>query len=303
MKLYAFTTTEIPKHNGYLKIGETNGDVEKRVEQECHELNVQKEIVWRDAVMLEHRGIDKMIHRYLVNQGFQIQQFDATGQDTEWVKCTVTDIEKAFAEIKKQLYNEDKREKLSQKFYEELRNWYFWATEESNDPDYSLRIIIRLLLCFFLKEKGLISNDIFDKDFVEKNLKENEFNYYNVIIRNLFFYSLGTPQDKRNELEKRNEIFHYSNLKKLYKNIPFLNGGLFTEHSSDKFSLNNDYFFSAPRTKNIKELDGKYSVAGIIRILSQYNYTLDETDYSEFIDPEFIGKMFECLLACIDADS
>jgi hypothetical protein len=40
MKLYAFTTPEISKHNDYLKIGETNGDVEKRVEQERPEINV-----------------------------------------------------------------------------------------------------------------------------------------------------------------------------------------------------------------------------------------------------------------------
>ncbi|MDR0704827.1 MAG: GIY-YIG nuclease family protein, partial [Planctomycetaceae bacterium] len=106
MKLYAFTTSEISKHNGYLKIGETNGDIDKRVEQECHELNVQKEIVWRDAVITERSHIDKMIHRYLVNQGFPIQQFDVTSKDTEWIKCTVTDIEKAFAVVKQQLYND-----------------------------------------------------------------------------------------------------------------------------------------------------------------------------------------------------
>jgi hypothetical protein len=102
MKLYAFKTPGIPNNTGYLKIGETNGNVEKRVEQECHELNVQKEIVWRDAVITERRGIDKMIHRYLVVQGFQIQLFDKTGKDTEWVKCTVTDVEKAFAAVKEQ---------------------------------------------------------------------------------------------------------------------------------------------------------------------------------------------------------
>jgi hypothetical protein len=304
MKLYAFVTPEVPKHGGYLKIGETNGDVEKRVEQECHELNVQKEIVWRDAVITERRGIDKMIHRYLVVQGFQIQEFDKTGKDTEWVKCTVTDVEKAFAAVKEQLYNEDKRKKLSQKFYEELRNWYFWATEESKDTDYSLRIIIRLLLCFFLKEKGLIPDCLFDNNFIEANLKENENRYYNVIIRNLFFYSLNLPRHDRGELENRNLIRHYSKVKEqLHNNIPFLNGGLFIEHSSDKLPLNDDYFFSASRTRTIKELDGKYSVSGIVRILAQYKYTLDETDNSEFIDPEFIGKMFESLLACIDADS
>jgi type I restriction-modification system DNA methylase subunit len=304
MKLYAFTTPEISKHDGYLKIGETNGDVEKRVEQECHELNVQKEIVWCDAVITERRGIDKMIHHYLVNQGFLIQQFDATGQDIEWVKCTVTDIKKAFEKIKEQLYNEDKREKLSQKFYEELRNWYFWATEESNDPDYTLRIIIRLLLCFFLKEKGLIPVCLFDENYIKENLKENEYRYYKVIVRNLFFYSLNTPMNKRDELENKNLIKNYNNVKQqFHKNIPFFNGGLFTEHSGDNILLNDDYFFSAPRTRTIKELDGKYSVTGIVRILSQYKYTLDETDNSEFIDPEFIGKIFESLLSCIDADT
>ncbi|MDR0705086.1 MAG: N-6 DNA methylase, partial [Planctomycetaceae bacterium] len=281
-----------------------NGNVEKRVEQECHELNVKREIVWRDAVVTERRGIDKMIHRYLVEHGFQIQQFDKTGQDTEWIKCTVADVEKAFAVVKEKLYNEDKRKELSQKFYEELRNWYFWATEESKNPDYTLRIIIRLLLCFFLKEKGLIPVCLFDENYVKENLKENEYRYHKVIIRNLFFYSLNTPKNERGELENRNLIQHHGKIKEqLHKNIPFLNGGLFTEHSGDDFLLNDDYFFSAPRTKTIKELGGKYSVAGIIHILAQYKYTLEETDNSEFIDPEFIGKMFESLLACIDADS
>jgi predicted RNA methylase len=304
MKLYAFTTPEIAKHVGYLKIGETNGSIDKRVDQECHELNVQKEIVWRDAVITERSHIDKMIHRYLVNQGFPIQQFDTTGQDTEWIKCNVTDIEKVFAAVKQQLYNEDKREKLSQKFYEELRNWYFWATEESKNPDYTLRIIIRLLLCFFLKEKGLIPVCLFDENYIKENLKENEYRYYKVIVQNLFFYSLNTPMNKRDELENKNLIKNYSNVKQqFHKNIPFFNGGLFTKHFDDDILLNDDYFFSAPRTRTIKELDGKFPVAGIIYILSQYKYTLDETDNSDFIDPEFIGKMFECLLSCIDADT
>jgi hypothetical protein len=31
MKLYAFITHGIPENNGYLKIGETRGDVDKRI--------------------------------------------------------------------------------------------------------------------------------------------------------------------------------------------------------------------------------------------------------------------------------
>ncbi|MDR1485972.1 MAG: GIY-YIG nuclease family protein, partial [Planctomycetaceae bacterium] len=125
MKLYAFTTPDIAKHNGYLKIGETNGDIEKRVKKEGHELNVRKEIVWRDAVVTERSNIDKKVHQYLVEQGFQIQQFDATGKNTEWVKCTVADVQKAFEQIKKQLYNaEIIRQNVCAEFYEKIRNWF-----------------------------------------------------------------------------------------------------------------------------------------------------------------------------------
>ncbi|MDR2346531.1 MAG: N-6 DNA methylase, partial [Planctomycetaceae bacterium] len=58
----------------------------------------------------------------------------------------------------------------------------------------------------------------------------------------------------------------------------------------------------------IKELDGEYDVEGIIRLLSKYKYKLTvdnlfDLEYTQTIDPEFIGKVFESLLACIDADT
>ena len=34
MKIYAYTTPDIAKHAGYLKIGETHGDVAERVKQQ-----------------------------------------------------------------------------------------------------------------------------------------------------------------------------------------------------------------------------------------------------------------------------
>ncbi|MDR0611454.1 MAG: Eco57I restriction-modification methylase domain-containing protein, partial [Planctomycetaceae bacterium] len=316
MKLYACTTADIAKHNGYLKIGETNGNVEKRVEQECHELNVQKEIVWRDAVITERRGIDKMIHRYLIDQGFLIQQFDTTGRDTEWIKCTVADVEKAFAAVKEQLYQDEiKRQELCDKFYFEIRNWYYWTAKTGDDPysaadpDFTLRLIIRLLLCFFLQEKGLIPKELFDENFIKENLKENEeYRYYNAILRNIFFHCLNIPQNNRNEYEHRKLLKNFGIVKEQFQKIPFLNGGLFYEQSGDDFPLNDDYFFSELRTRHLVEIDGDYPVAGIIRILSQYQYKLSIDDlpdgeYTQTIDPEFIGKVFESLLSCIDTDS
>ncbi|MDR0390447.1 MAG: hypothetical protein LBH59_00955, partial [Planctomycetaceae bacterium] len=286
MKLYAYKINDIPRLQGFLKIGETTRNVQSRIKQQGHEIPIEKILVWENILVgTDRKNIDKMIIRYLAQQGCEVIQFDDTGENSEWVKCEKNDIELAFTKIKEQIHNEDKREKLSQKFYEELRNWYFWATEESKNPDYTLRIIIRLLLCFFLREKGLVPACLFDENYIKENLKENEYRYHKVIICNLFFYSLNTPKNERGELENRNLIKYYGKVKEqLHKNIPFLNGGLFTKHSNDDFPLNDDYFFSAPRTINLKELGGKYSVAGIICILSQYKYTLDETDHSEFID-------------------
>jgi hypothetical protein len=116
MKLYAYTTPDIPKNAGYLKIGETTGDIEKRVQQQIHEQNIEKNIVWQDAVITERSGIDKMLHHYLKEQGFHVQQFLESGKDTELVKCTVADVIKAFEVIKERLYQDElKRQTLGEK--------------------------------------------------------------------------------------------------------------------------------------------------------------------------------------------
>ncbi|MDR3181572.1 MAG: N-6 DNA methylase [Planctomycetaceae bacterium] len=309
MKIYAYQTKDIPKFAGFLKIGETTRTVKSRIKQQGHEIPIKKDVVWEGTVISNRTNIDKMIIRFLEKQGCEVIRFDETGEQSEWVKCEKEDVEIAFEKIKEQIRNEDKRKDLEQKFYEELRNWYFWATEETKNPDCSLRIIIRLLLCFFLREKELVPKELFEESFIKDNLKEDEYRYYKVIIRNLFFYSLNTPMQERRELENKNIIKNYSVVKKqFHENIPFLNGGLFTEHIGDDIPLNDDYFFTAPRTRTIKELDGKYPVAGIVYILSQYKYTLDEeragdSVAGDLIDPEFIGKMFESLLAYIEADT
>jgi hypothetical protein len=56
MKLYAYSLPTVPEKSGWLKIGETRG------------------------------GVDKLIHRYLKDKGFQIAVFEDTGADSEWIK-------------------------------------------------------------------------------------------------------------------------------------------------------------------------------------------------------------------------
>ena len=315
MKLYAFITPEIAKHAGFLKIGETYGDVEQRVKQQGHELNVKREIVWQDAVMTDRVNIDKMLHRFLVRQGFPIQQFDDTGHDTEWVKCTVGDLEKAFAALKEQLYQDEiLRQAVTDEFYLKIRNWYYWTvgTNPGINSEYALRLVVRLLFCFFLREKdGLVPKELFDDHFLKEHLKDNEYRYYNAVLRHLFFRCLNTPTaGRRGEKLEHEKLFkNVRALKEQFAKIPFLNGGIFNEHEGDEIPLNDDYFFSDERTRHLPELGGNLKVWGLVRILSQYEYKLslddllDHAEYAQTIDPEFIGKVFESLLACIDAES
>ncbi|BCW95336.1 MAG: hypothetical protein KatS3mg018_0818 [Fimbriimonadales bacterium] len=157
-------------------------------------------------------------------------------------------------------------ESLSKQFYQEVANWYFWACqevqfptptsrEETNRDAYIaqsvIRLITRLLFCWFLKAKGLIPDDLFDEGALASLLKGNEplaasqqTRFYKAILQNLFFATLNQEQNQR-AFRKRNpsgldphrgitNLYRYEDLfinpndfLNLVRPIPFLNGGLF----------------------------------------------------------------------------
>lgn len=111
-------------------------------------------------------------------------------------------------------------EALTKEFYDKLYHWYQWAVEEStgvyfpNKPETVtddreaisaniIRLITRLLFVWFIKQKGLVPNNIFDTNGLDRILVD--FNpqakdssvYYNAILQNLFFATLNNEIDKR----------------------------------------------------------------------------------------------------------
>lgn len=156
-------------------------------------------------------------------------------------------------------------ELLNKRFYEELSNWYFWARKQVSfpadlEPDEAkrnatsvIRLITRLIFCWFLKEKRLIPDRLFDPQAltgVLNSLQEDESNYYHAILQNLFFATLNQPMNASGDdhrkfaedggfLENRKQhgvknLYRYGALFKqpdkalaLFEGIPFLNGGLF----------------------------------------------------------------------------
>lgn len=156
-------------------------------------------------------------------------------------------------------------ELLNKRFYEELSNWYFWARKQVSfpadlEPDEVtrnatsvIRLLTRLIFCWFLKEKGLIPDHLFDQNEITEVLNsvdEEKSTYYRAILQNLFFATLNQPMNAGGETvrqfaadgdfqENRNQygvktLYRYKkafckpdNALSLFEDIPFLNGGLF----------------------------------------------------------------------------
>lgn len=253
---------------------------------------------------------------------------------------------------------------LNKKFFKELANWYFWAMDNVEFPDdiekdrdlrnatNLIRLITRVIFIWFIKEKRLVPNNLFRKDFLEKILndfaknKKSE-NYYQAILQNLFFGTLnqkisergfvkeGTFQDNKAEYGVKN-LFRYADkfsvkeneIIELFKNVPFLNGGLFdcldkpTEDGAilyvDGFSRNvkkqahiPDYlFFGNEQEVDLNDIYGTrnkaYKAKGLVNLLESYKFTVAENTPIEeeiALDPELLGKVFENLLASYNPET
>jgi len=155
---------------------------------------------------------------------------------------------------------------LNKKFFRELANWYFWALKNVEFPDDAeknkdvrnaisvIRMITRLIFIWFIKEKGLVPDALFNQGKLKSLLDfsdKNQSTYYKAILQNLFFATLNTEMNKdksgsrkfrgKNKGDGRDQhymihnVFRYEDyftspqetLEKYFENIPFLNGGLF----------------------------------------------------------------------------
>ena len=119
-------------------------------------------------------------------------------------------------------------ELLNKRFYRELANWYFWALPKVRFPDdmkpagltraqetdYDeklratglIRLLTRLIFCWFLKEKGLIPETLFDQDklgSILKSLDDDEPTYHQAILQNLFFATLNQRMNASGEKHRK----------------------------------------------------------------------------------------------------
>ena len=231
-------------------------------------------------------------------------------------------------------------EELNRRFYRELFKWYERALERCKFPDDGagggsqerqlIRLVTRLLFIWFLKEKGLVPDDIFTEEFAAKAVEDHASeatDYYRAVLQNLFFATLNTEIDKRG-FSKVTRRTHRDFTKYRYrrlltdpdgflaklKTVPFVNGGLFD--CLDDFEGRSaggrrvDAF-----TDNIKTQGDDLHVPasilldpehGLFPLFRRFKFTVEENtplDQEVALDPELLGRVFENLLAAYNPET
>lgn len=96
-QVYAYTTPEIARHDGWTKIGYTEQDVETRVKQQTHTANVLAKIEWHGNATYEDTGEtfrDTDFHGYL-------RRLDVKNEpDTEWFEIAPAPAKARFYEFR-----------------------------------------------------------------------------------------------------------------------------------------------------------------------------------------------------------
>ena len=227
-------------------------------------------------------------------------------------------------------------EALTKQFYKDLFEWYLWAIDESSNVTFPnntaiedddkddiekkiIRMITRIMFVWFIKQKDLVPDRIFDIDFLSTILKDfnpysaKEGNYYNAILQNLFFATLNRAIEDENGTKRRfatatrrdvktlyryEELFTISeqDVINLFAEVPFLNGGLFECLDKTRYidGVEQCYNYDGFSRNDIRFADGRYKhraivpnilffepEKGLISILNRYNFTIEENSPEE----------------------
>lgn len=210
---------------------------------------------WRQGEKMGRVSVLSRIHCDNPHRGHLdiLQELDATKLRTfdklyaQWLKVFNTQV-------------------LTEKFYDDLFQWYQWATSDKSGITFDknpklpeeqredrgtkiIRLITRMLFVWFIKQKGLVPDSIFKEDYLRKILVDfdplstEQSNYYCAILQNLFFGTLNRPiiedgeprgftnrngQDVKS-LYRYKECFAISEkeVTELFSRVPYLNCGLF----------------------------------------------------------------------------
>ena len=152
--------------------------------------------------------------------------------------------------------------------------------DEKKIRDYIKKMMGRITFLHFLQRKGWMCGDLnYMQNLFERSWYKND--YLDSVLEPLFFGILNTKPAEREALFT--DYGWDKDLLEEWKDIPYLNGGLFERDEEDE----PESVFPAEYFQRL------------FQFFSEYNFTIDENDPNDAevgVDPEMLGKIFENLL-------
>ena len=107
--IYGYVLPDVKDHDGYIKIGYTDRDVETRIKEQLHAAAIKFKVLFKESAMRPDGTCftDKDVHKLLRHKGFlQLNE----GEDrNEWFRCTLTDALTAVEELRTETRFEGQR--------------------------------------------------------------------------------------------------------------------------------------------------------------------------------------------------
>ncbi|MCL4407770.1 MAG: Eco57I restriction-modification methylase domain-containing protein [Thermotogae bacterium] len=209
-------------------------------------------------------------------------------------------IEKGHIKDLEDLKNRFSVEVVNKEFYQQISRFFNELVEKAKLPDnaskeqkqnFAIRLIGRIIFCWFLKKKTINDKPLISDEILSSNAVKNNDNYFHIVLENLFFQILNTPVESRKVNDNK------------FKDIPFLNGGLFEPKTDDYYEF--DGATQLSRYINTVKISNEW-FEYFFEVLETYNFTIDENtpfDVELSVDPEMLGRVFENLLAEINPDT
>ena len=177
---------------------------------------------------------------------------------------------------------------LSKEFFNEYHDHYDIIVDElkrqgfegATIHDYVKKMMGRIVFLHFLQKKVWLNNNpTFLRDLFFFSPHQGDF--LEQVLEPLFFGIFNTEKGNRQQLfkDKKWDI----SLLEDWKELPYLNGGLFERDSIDELNI----------TLPASLFEDLFS------FMASYNFTVDENDPDDAeigVDPEMLGKIFESLL-------
>lgn len=181
-------------------------------------------------------------------------------------------------------------ERVTRRFYDEFRRrreafepFLQWIEDQSKRDWYISALLNRLMFIFFIQEKGFLPDG---RDFLRRRLEESKQAgtdlFYREYLLPLFFFGFGKRQGERGRFEQQ------------FRNILFLDGGLFNVHSVEaEYGINHDTVAAGtlPTTAVIPDAEFERWFDYFYR----WRWILEEEleEHEGHISPAILGYIFE----------